>query len=285
MNELLATYNVWQYFSLSQPTLIQWPKNINSFSALVSFCPHDPISSRCPRNIIIIIIEHEHTPTYYSPANSSLAFAAWVFVVPLAARPRGISLIRSFQESYIYQTCTKKQQKRIRSNLNSLLRRLDLVDRQKKKKLASSEHHPPIPVARCQTNEEGQVIVYFGMDDEDTESDTCGPWKIIKFLEISSPPHPVNFLHSAPKVRRHTKLFTTISRTPTTFCRHEEVVCVNHDHGLEVDYIGYKVLHIEAMVGDASLHETKGKARDRWLQAAEMNSGGNHTNLVTYWFK
>lgn len=91
-------------------------------------------------------------PTSYSPANSSLAFAAWVFVVPLAARPRGISLLRSFQESYIYQTCTKKQQNHIRSNLNSLLRILDLVDRQKKQ-LASSEHHPRILIVGCQSNE------------------------------------------------------------------------------------------------------------------------------------
>ena len=66
-----------------------------------------------PKNIII---EHELTPTSYSPANSSLAFAAWVFVVPLAARPRGISLIikkLSRKLLYIYQTCTKKQKKHI----------------------------------------------------------------------------------------------------------------------------------------------------------------------------
>lgn len=133
-----------------------------------------------PKNIII---EHELTPTYNSPANSSLALAAWVFVVPLAARPRGISLIRSFQESYIYQTCAKKQKKHIRSNLNSLLR-------QKKRKLASSEHHPQILIVGCQTNERTKRVRKSSCISAwmtRTRVDTCGPRKIIKFLKISSP--------------------------------------------------------------------------------------------------
>lgn len=220
--------------SFSQPTLIRWAKNINSNSALVLFC-HNPISSRCPRNIIIIIIiiEHEHKPTCYSPANSSLAFVAWVFVVPLAARPRGISLLRSFQESlYLSNLHTKKQQKHIRSNLNSLLRILDLVDRQKKKKLASSEHHPPILIVGCQSNERrgsGNRVFRHGWRGH--ESTHVGPGRSSNSSKYH---HLLTLSTFSFRLRKSGDTLSYLQKSPTrtTFRRHGEVVCLNHDHGL-----------------------------------------------------